>query len=127
MPKFLEDVKNKVDGVRLMGFGHRVYKNFDPRATFMKKLTHKLLAHLGIDDPKLALAVKLEEVALSDPYSSLFNFLRTWVCVGGNSSVQFSEEASDPQAFAGPFSSAYTQILRLRFNIVSTNSFCFRR
>jgi hypothetical protein len=51
-----------------MGFGHRVYKNFDPRATFMKKLTHKLLGHLAIRDPKLDLAVKLEEAALRDPY-----------------------------------------------------------
>ena len=76
MPKFLEDVKNKVDGVRLMGFGHRVYKNFDPRATFMKKLTHKLLDHLNIHDPKLELAVKLEEVALSDPCSSLLKLPR---------------------------------------------------
>merc|ERR1719506_1154100 len=66
--KFLQDVKNKVGGVRLMGFGHRVYKNYDPRAAVMKDLTHKVLRHLEVNDPKLELAVKLEETALSDEY-----------------------------------------------------------
>lgn len=69
IPQFLADVKAKKDGVRLMGFGHRVYKNFDPRATYMKKLTYEVLEACGYrDDPQLMLAVALEEAALSDPY-----------------------------------------------------------
>ncbi|KAF4652554.1 hypothetical protein FOL47_011032, partial [Perkinsus chesapeaki] len=69
IPQFLADVKAKKDGVRLMGFGHRVYKNFDPRATYMKQLTHEVLDACGFrDDPQLMLAVALEEAALSDSY-----------------------------------------------------------
>ncbi|KAF4662509.1 hypothetical protein FOZ61_002401 [Perkinsus olseni] len=69
IPQFLADVKAKKDGVRLMGFGHRVYKNFDPRATYMKKLTGEVLEACGYrDDPQLMLAVALEEAALNDPY-----------------------------------------------------------
>ena len=51
-----------------MGFGHRVYKNFDPRAQVMKQTCDEVLAELGINDPKLDLAMKLEEYALNDPY-----------------------------------------------------------
>ncbi len=51
-----------------MGFGHRVYKNFDPRAKIIKKASDDLLEHLGIDDPILEIAKKLEDTALSDPY-----------------------------------------------------------
>ncbi|MGH8445320.1 MAG: citrate synthase [Solimonas sp.] len=66
---FLAKVKDKQSGVRLMGFGHRVYKNFDPRATIIREQCHKVLKHLGKDnDPQLELALKLEEIALSDEY-----------------------------------------------------------
>merc|ERR1712151_938013 len=66
--QFVEDVKAKKEGVRLMGFGHRVYKNYDPRAKVMKKLVDECLAEMGIDDPLLAVAQALEEIALSDEY-----------------------------------------------------------
>jgi citrate synthase len=65
---FIEDVKRKDSGVRLMGFGHRVYKNFDPRATIIKEASDRLLNSLGIQDPLLDMAMRLEEVALRDPY-----------------------------------------------------------
>ncbi len=60
--------KDKDDPFRLMGFGHRVYKNFDPRARIIKKAAEDVLEALGVDDPILDLAMQLEEVALSDPY-----------------------------------------------------------
>ncbi len=60
--------KDKSDSFRLMGFGHRVYKAYDPRATIMKKICHKVLAKLEITDPLLDIARSLEEVALTDPY-----------------------------------------------------------
>ncbi|HEY4176833.1 MAG TPA: citrate synthase [Kofleriaceae bacterium] len=66
--KFIEDVKNKKDNKRLMGFGHRVYKNFDPRAKILKKMCDEVLAHLGIQDPLLDIAKSMEEVALKDDY-----------------------------------------------------------
>ena len=69
IPSFLAQVKDKNSGVKLMGFGHRVYKNFDPRAKIMQKTCHEVLADLGIkDDPLLDLAMELENVALSDNY-----------------------------------------------------------
>ena len=64
---FMNRVKNKERGVRLMGFGHRVYKNYDPRAAIVKDTAHEILEHLGGDD-LLDLAVKLEEIALNDDY-----------------------------------------------------------
>jgi citrate synthase len=64
----MDKVKDKNSGVRLMGFGHRVYKNFDPRATIIREQCHKVLDALKVDDPKLELAMKLEEIALSDDY-----------------------------------------------------------
>ena len=60
--------KDKNDPFRLMGFGHRVYKNFDPRAKIIREMTHKVLGELGIDDPLLDVAMKLEEAALKDDY-----------------------------------------------------------
>jgi citrate synthase len=63
---FMEKVKTKE--VKLMGFGHRVYKNFDPRAKVMKQTCDEVLAALGINDPQLALAMELERIALSDEY-----------------------------------------------------------
>jgi citrate synthase len=66
--KFLEKVKNKVGNRRLMGFGHRVYKSFDPRAVIIKEQCDKVLAQLHVSDPLLDIAKKLEEVALHDEY-----------------------------------------------------------
>ena len=66
--KFVERVKNKEDGIRLMGFGHRIYKNFDPRATIVKATADRVLADLGIADPLLDIAKELEATALADPY-----------------------------------------------------------
>jgi citrate synthase len=66
--RYIERVKNKEDGIRLMGFGHRVYKSFDPRAQIIKKTTDNVLHDLGIDDPLLDIAKQLEAAALSDPY-----------------------------------------------------------
>ena len=60
--------KDKKNNFRLMGFGHRVYKNFDPRATIIKQACDKLLAKRKINDPIFEIAQELEEVALSDPY-----------------------------------------------------------
>ena len=64
---FMNRVKNKEKGVRLMGFGHRVYKNYDPRAAIVKETAHEIIDHLG-GDPMLDLAMKLEEIALNDDY-----------------------------------------------------------
>ena len=65
---FIGQVKDKKAGIRLMGFGHRVYKNFDPRAKIIKKACDDVLKKLGVQDPMLDLAKELEEAALSDPY-----------------------------------------------------------
>ncbi|PZP54941.1 MAG: citrate (Si)-synthase [Micavibrio aeruginosavorus] len=66
IPEFIEGVKTKK--YKLMGFGHRVYKNFDPRATVMKESCDKVLAELGVKDPLLDIAMELERIALSDQY-----------------------------------------------------------
>ncbi|MCM3696242.1 citrate synthase [Microbacterium oleivorans] len=66
--RFVERVKNKEDGVKLMGFGHRVYKNYDPRAKLVKESADEVLRELGVEDPLLALANELEEIALNDDY-----------------------------------------------------------
>ncbi len=66
--KWVEKAKNKTDSFRLMGFGHRVYKNFDPRARILKKAADDVLAELGINDPLLEIAQNLERVALEDDY-----------------------------------------------------------
>jgi citrate synthase len=66
--KFIERVKDKNSGVKLMGFGHRVYKNFDPRAKIIKKHCDKVLAKLGVKDPLLDIAKSLEQAALEDEY-----------------------------------------------------------
>ena len=66
--QFIDKAKDKSDPFRLMGFGHRVYKNFDPRAKIIKKAADDVLGQLGINDPVLDLAMKLEEVALNDDY-----------------------------------------------------------
>jgi citrate synthase len=69
IPEFINKAKDKNDPFRLMGFGHRVYKNYDPRAKVMQKTCHELLDHLGLkNDPKLAIAMELEKIALEDEY-----------------------------------------------------------
>ncbi|MEO6958140.1 MAG: citrate synthase [Antricoccus sp.] len=65
---FMTKVKNKEDGVKLMGFGHRVYKNYDPRAAIVKKAVRDVLERMNKPDPLLDLAMQLEEIALSDDY-----------------------------------------------------------
>jgi citrate synthase len=66
--KWIAKAKDKNSGFRLMGFGHRVYKNFDPRAKIIKKAADDVLVKLGVNDPVLEIAMKLEEAALKDPY-----------------------------------------------------------
>ncbi|TXG02204.1 citrate synthase [Massilia arenae] len=69
IPAFIEKVKDKNSGVKLMGFGHRVYKNFDPRAKLMRETCHEVLEELGLqDDPLFKLAMELEKIALNDEY-----------------------------------------------------------
>jgi citrate synthase len=68
LDNFIARVKDKNDSTKLMGFGHRVYKNFDPRAKVMKQTCDEVLHALGINDPQLELAMKLEEIALQDEY-----------------------------------------------------------
>lgn len=65
---YMEKVKRKEDGIRLMGFGHRVYKNYDPRARIVKSIVDIVLERLGIHDERLELAMQLEEIALQDEY-----------------------------------------------------------
>ncbi|MGJ3236855.1 citrate synthase [Marivirga sp.] len=66
--KFIAKAKDKNDPFRLMGFGHRVYKNFDPRAKIIKKAADDVLGQLGVDDPLLTIAKELEQIALKDEY-----------------------------------------------------------
>ena len=69
IPEYVKRAKDKNDPFRLMGFGHRVYKNYDPRARIMQKTCHEVLEELGIkDDPLLEVAIELEKIALSDEY-----------------------------------------------------------
>ena len=66
--RFIKRAKDKSDPFRLMGFGHRVYKNFDPRATIIRKACYQVLDEMGVDDPMLELAMELERIALQDEY-----------------------------------------------------------
>ena len=68
IPKALARAKDKSDSFRLMGFGHRIYKSFDPRSRVIQEQAKKVLSHLGIDDPLLEVAMRLEEIALQDEY-----------------------------------------------------------
>lgn len=68
IPVILERAKDKSDPFRLMGFGHRVYKNYDPRAKIMRKVTTEVLARLDYEDPLLAIAMELEKAAREDDY-----------------------------------------------------------
>jgi citrate synthase len=65
---FIRQVKDRQDGVKLMGFGHRVYKNYDPRAAIVKKAAYDVFAALDVKDPLLDIALRLEEVALADDF-----------------------------------------------------------
>src|SRR5690606_27300313 len=65
---YVDRAKDKNSNFRLMGFGHRVYKNFDPRATILRKCCDEVLNHMGIHDPLLEIAKDLEQVALKDEY-----------------------------------------------------------
>ena len=66
--QYVAQAKDNTNSIRLMGFGHRVYKNFDPRAKLLKKVSEKFLEKMGITDPLLEIAKRLEEIALSDAY-----------------------------------------------------------
>jgi citrate synthase len=69
IPEYLKRAKDKKDNFRLMGFGHRVYKNYDPRAKLMQRTCHEVLDELGVrDEPLLELAIELERIALEDDY-----------------------------------------------------------
>ena len=68
IPEYIARAKNKDDPFRLMGFGHRVYKNYDPRATVMQKTANEVLEKLGVKDPVFDVARELEQIALNDPY-----------------------------------------------------------
>lgn len=69
IPDFIAKVKDKNSGIKLMGFGHRVYKNYDPRATVLRETCKEVLGELGkINEPLLKIAIELEKIALSDPY-----------------------------------------------------------
>ena len=69
IPEYIKKARDKDDPFRLFGFGHRVYKNFDPRAKVMRDSCHKVLSDLGVkDEPLLTLALKLEDIALKDEY-----------------------------------------------------------
>jgi citrate synthase len=68
IPEFIKKAKDKNDPFRLMGFGHRVYKNYDPRASVLRKTCHEVLKELGKQDTRLDIALKLEEIALTDEY-----------------------------------------------------------
>ena len=65
---FIRQVKDRKDGVKLMGFGHRVYKNYDPRAAIVKKAAYEVFAAMDVKDPLLDIALRLEEVALADDF-----------------------------------------------------------
>src|SRR3546814_15201387 len=68
IPEYIARAKDKEDPFRLMGFGHRVYKNYDPRAKVMQKTAEAVLKELGVSDPVLAVARELEQIALNDEY-----------------------------------------------------------
>src|SRR3546814_14259329 len=69
----IDKAKDKESGFRLMGFGHRVYKNFDPRARIIREMCHEVLAELGVNDPMLEVALRLDEAALKAEY-----FVQRW-------------------------------------------------
>ena len=105
IPEFIEKAKNKNDPFRLMGFGHRVYKNYDPRAKIMRQSCHEVLEQLGIHDPYLEIAVELERIALEDPY---FIEKKLYPNVDFYSGIIFSALGIPPSMFTVIFSVART-------------------
>ncbi len=103
--EFIEKAKNKNDPFRLMGFGHRVYKNYDPRAKIMRQSCHEVLEQLGIHDPYLEIAVELERIALEDPY---FIEKKLYPNVDFYSGIIFSALGIPPSMFTVIFSVART-------------------
>lgn len=97
---FMEKVKNKTDGVRLMGFGHRVYKNYDPRAAIVKKSAHAVLETLGKRDQLLDIAMELEEIALNDEY---FISRKLYPNVDFYTGLIYQAMGYDPQMFTPLF------------------------
>ena len=105
IPEFIEKAKNKNDPFRLMGFGHRVYKNYDPRAKIMRQSCHEVLEQLGIHDPYLEIAIELERIALEDPY---FIEKKLYPNVDFYSGIIFSALGIPPSMFTVIFSVART-------------------
>ncbi len=105
IPEFIEKAKNKNDPFRLMGFGHRVYKNYDPRARIMRQSCHEVLEQLGIHDPILEIAIELERIALEDPY---FIEKKLYPNVDFYSGIIFSALGIPPSMFTVIFSVART-------------------
>ena len=105
IPEFIEKAKNKTDPFRLMGFGHRVYKNHDPRARIMRQTCHEVLEQLGIHDPLLEVAMELERIALNDPY---FIEKKLYPNVDFYSGIIFSALEIPPSIFTVIFSVART-------------------
>jgi hypothetical protein len=94
IPKFIARAKDKNDPFRLMGFGHRVYKNYDPRAKIMQKTCHDVLNELGIkDSPLLDVAMELEKIALSDEYLNKDQFTRFLVDTLGRAAARCRDGA----------------------------------
>jgi citrate synthase len=105
IPEFIERAKNKNDPFRLMGFGHRVYKNYDPRARIMRKACHDVLDQLKINDPLLEIALELERIALEDPY---FIEKKLYPNVDFYSGIVFKALEIPPSMFTVIFSVART-------------------
>lgn len=106
IPEFIEKAKNKDDPFRLMGFGHRVYKNYDPRASVLQKAAHDVLKELGrADDPMLEIAMKLEEIARSDEY---FVSRKLYPNVDFYSGIIYKAMKIPPQMFTVLFAIART-------------------
>ena len=82
IPKYIEKAKDKKDPFKLMGFGHRVYKNYDPRAKVMQKTCHEVLNEIGNTDNKLLqVAKELEKIALNDEYFIEKNYIQTLIFI----------------------------------------------
>ncbi len=91
----MEQVKDKNSGVKLMGFGHRVYKNYDPRAKLMQETCNEVLAALGLEnDPLFALAKKLEKIALEDDYFVQRSSTRTWTSTRASCNAPWASPSS---------------------------------
>jgi citrate synthase len=91
IPAFISEVKDKNSHTKLMGFGHRVYKNFDPRAKIMKETCHEVLGELGIkNEPLLDMAMELERIALSDDYFVSASCIRTSISIRASSSRRWA-------------------------------------